>query len=48
MLFKCRAKLFRFDDDEKEWKEKGLGDYKISYSEEHGIYRVVMQSEEVT
>lgn len=29
MLFCERSKLFRFDKDTKEWKERGIGDLKI-------------------
>ena len=48
LLFKSRAKLYRFDNNVNEWKERGLGEYKISYNEEYNIYRVVMRREQVT
>merc|ERR1719427_1691197 len=47
LLFKSRAKLYRFDNNVNEWKERGLGEYKISYNEEYNIYRVVMRREQV-
>lgn len=28
-VFHERAKIFRYDNDKKEWKEKGVGEFKI-------------------
>jgi len=48
ILFKQRCKLFRFNNNTKEWKEKGLGDIKIlkhKFKENH--YRILMRREQV-
>ncbi len=47
VVLKQRSKLFRFDRDAKEWKEKGLGDIKIMKHKETGVYRVLMRREYV-
>ncbi len=45
VLFVHRAKLFRFI--EKQWKDRGVGDIKILYSDENGQARIVMRREQV-
>ena len=35
-IFAYRAKLFRFDGDANQWKEKGLGEMKILWHKETG------------
>ncbi|CCX34202.1 ran-specific GTPase-activating protein 1 [Pyronema domesticum] len=41
--FKMRAKLFKFDADSKEWKERGTGDVKLLKHKENGKTRLVMR-----
>ncbi|KAI5855264.1 RanBP1 domain-containing protein, partial [Tricharina praecox] len=41
--FKMRAKLFKFDSDSKEWKERGTGDVKLLKHKENGKTRLVMR-----
>lgn len=38
-----RAKLFKFDSDSKEWKERGTGDVKLLKHKENGKTRLVMR-----
>lgn len=42
-LFKTRAKLFRFDKDLNEWKERGTGDVKFLKHKETGKVRILMR-----
>jgi len=44
-LFKMRAKLFRFDTAEKQWKERGTGDVKFLKHRENGKIRLLMRRE---
>lgn len=41
-VFKMRAKLFRFDRDSREWKERGTGDVKL-YKAKNGNTRLIMR-----
>ncbi|WFC94429.1 Ran GTPase binding protein Sbp1 [Malassezia brasiliensis] len=41
--FKIRAKLFRFDKESKEWKERGTGDVRLLKHKETGKVRLVMR-----
>lgn len=41
--FKMRAKLFRFDKDSKEWKERGTGDLKLLRHRQTKHTRLVMR-----
>lgn len=41
--FKMRAKLFKFDRESKEWKERGTGDVKLLKHKENGKTRLVMR-----
>jgi len=43
VLFKMRAKLFRFDADAAEWKERGTGDIRLLAHKETKKVRVVMR-----
>lgn len=43
VLFKVRAKLFRFHADTKEWKERGTGDVKFLKHKTSGKTRIVMR-----
>ncbi|PVU88118.1 hypothetical protein BB559_005721 [Furculomyces boomerangus] len=42
-VFKMRAKLFRFDKDANEWKERGTGDVKLLKHKESGKTRLLMR-----
>jgi len=41
--FKMRAKLFKFDKDSREWKERGTGDVKLLKHKTNGKTRLVMR-----
>ena len=41
--FKMRAKLFKFDRESREWKERGTGDVKLLKHKENGKTRLVMR-----
>ncbi|KAG6911741.1 single stranded nucleic acid binding protein [Tephrocybe rancida] len=43
VLFKMRAKLFRFDAESAEWKERGTGDVRLLSHKETKKVRVVMR-----
>lgn len=47
ILLKQRCKLFRFDMNAKEWKEKGLGDIKFLKHKKTGVVRILMRREQV-
>ncbi|KAG1122403.1 hypothetical protein G6F42_011509 [Rhizopus arrhizus] len=42
-LFKMRAKLFRYNKDTKEWKERGTGDVKFLQHKETKKVRLLMR-----
>ncbi|KAM4687248.1 E3 SUMO-protein ligase RanBP2-like, partial [Rhinophrynus dorsalis] len=46
-LFCHRAKLYRFDKDSNQWKERGIGDLKILQNFDSKAARVVMRREQV-
>ncbi|KAL9045975.1 MAG: hypothetical protein Q9214_001081 [Letrouitia sp. 1 TL-2023] len=41
--FKMRAKLFRFDRESRDWKERGTGDVRLLKHKENGKTRLVMR-----
>ncbi|KAG6903348.1 single stranded nucleic acid binding protein [Termitomyces sp. Mi166 len=43
VLFKMRAKLFRFDSESTEWKERGTGDVRLLSHKETKKVRLVMR-----
>jgi len=43
--FKMRAKLFRFDKKEKEWKERGVGDVRFMEHKETHKIRILMRQD---
>ena len=43
VIFKMRAKLFRFVTDSNEWKERGTGDLRLLQDKENKLIRVVMR-----
>lgn len=47
ILFKERAKLYRWDRDLSQWKERGIGDIKILFHPNKHFYRILMRREQV-
>uniref|UniRef100_A0A2I3GEG3 RAN binding protein 2 n=1 Tax=Nomascus leucogenys TaxID=61853 RepID=A0A2I3GEG3_NOMLE len=47
VLYSQRVKLFRFDAEISQWKERGLGNLKILKNEVNGKLRMLMQREQV-
>ncbi|XP_033325702.2 E3 SUMO-protein ligase RanBP2 isoform X1 [Megalopta genalis] len=47
VLYCHRAKLFRHDKSENEWKERGIGDIKLLRHKETGKLRLVMRREQI-
>ena len=47
VMFSHRAKLYRFAAEEKQWKERGVGDIKLLRSNQTGKMRVLMRREQV-
>ncbi|XP_041807190.1 E3 SUMO-protein ligase RanBP2 isoform X1 [Chelmon rostratus] len=47
ILFKERAKLYRWDRDLGQWKERGIGDIKILFHPIKHFYRILMRREQV-
>jgi len=45
VLFKMRAKLFRFDEGENQWKERGTGDVKFLKHKDTKKIRLLMRRE---
>lgn len=45
VLFKMRAKLFRFDKDSKQWKERGTGEVRFLKHKETTKVRLLMRRE---
>ncbi|KIJ56653.1 hypothetical protein M422DRAFT_22802 [Sphaerobolus stellatus SS14] len=43
VVFKMRAKLFRFDTETTEWKERGTGELRLLAHKEHKKIRLVMR-----
>ena len=46
-LFENRSKLFRFDSDAKQWKERGLGEIKVTKNAKTGSCRLLMRREQI-
>ena len=46
-LFSHRAKLFRFDPTVKQWKERGIGDIKITKNINTNKFRVIMRRDQI-
>lgn len=46
-LFGERAKLYRYDSDTKEWKERGVGELKILHHPGRNSYRMLMRREQI-
>lgn len=47
VLFKERAKLYRWDRDVSQWKERGIGDIKILWHTMKKYYRILMRRDQV-
>lgn len=47
ILFKERAKLYRWDRELNQWKERGVGDIKILFHPVKKSYRLLMRREQV-
>ncbi|XP_051882736.1 LOW QUALITY PROTEIN: E3 SUMO-protein ligase RanBP2 [Pristis pectinata] len=47
IIFKERCKLYRWDRDISQWKERGVGDLKILYHSQKQCYRILMRREQV-
>lgn len=47
ILFKKRAKLYRWDRDLDQWKERGTGDIKILFHPTKHFYRILMRRDQV-
>ena len=45
--FQYRAKVFRYDKDAKEWKERGTGDLKILHHVQRNTFRVLLRRDQV-
>merc|ERR1712051_388116 len=46
-IFKHRAKVYRFDKDVKQWKERGVGDIKILHHQAKNTFRVLLRRDQV-
>ncbi|NXD99660.1 RBP2 ligase, partial [Chaetorhynchus papuensis] len=47
ILFKERAKLYRWDRDVTQWKERGVGEMKILFHTQKKYYRILMRRDQV-
>ncbi|XP_068781927.1 ranBP2-like and GRIP domain-containing protein 4 isoform X5 [Struthio camelus] len=47
VLYSQRVKLFRFDSETSQWKERGVGNLKILKNEVNGKVRILMRREQV-
>ena len=47
ILFTCRAKLFRFEESIKQWKERGIGDIKLLRNVSTNKTRILMRRDQV-
>lgn len=45
VIFSNRGKLYRYDVAIKEWKERGIGDFKILYDRVNNKYRLLQRRE---
>jgi len=47
VIFINKAKLYRYDNESKEWKERGIGDIKLLKHKENGKYRILMRRDKI-
>ncbi|KAJ7319744.1 hypothetical protein JRQ81_019255 [Phrynocephalus forsythii] len=47
IIFKERAKLYRWDRDVNQWKERGVGEIKILFHTQKKCYRILMRRDQV-
>lgn len=46
-IFGERAKLFRYDNSTKQWKERGVGELKILHHSQKNTYRLLLRREQI-
>lgn len=46
-VFGERAKLYRYDSDTREWKERGVGEMKILHHAKYNRYRLLLRRDQV-
>lgn len=47
IIFKERAKLYRWDRTVNQWKERGVGEIKILFHTQKKCYRILMRRDQV-
>merc|ERR1719510_903075 len=46
IIYKHRAKVYRFDKDTKKWKERGVGDIEILHNTKRMTYRILLRRDQ--
>ena len=47
VVFSQRAKTYRYDGETKQWKERGIGEFKIQHEPNLNKYRLLQRREQV-